>query len=520
MSKRLKLFLVCVIALSLILAGCGGSETVETGGDEVEDAGEKTVRTDLNFGLYGEPTSLDPHDAGDDCTRTLVYQIYDNLIREQPDNTLGPALAESWEFSDDGTEITFYLRDNVKFHNGDIMTADDVVFSLNKALESSFTSRVTTAIDSAEIIDEKTVLLKLKHSFGPIEQCLATANMGILNKKAYEADPEGYKRKPVGTGPYEFVEWKSGEEITLKAFEDYYKGAAPIKDVLIRFQSDPNTRVVSLEKGEIDFTIIVPVEDRTNIDNNPNLTLYPYDGTAVTCIRFNNKDKVFSNKKLRQAIAHAIDKEAIILGAEDGYASTLETPMTKAAFGWPENFKNREYDLDKAKELLAEAGYPDGLKCTITTSELEDYRKRAEIIQDLLKAIGIDAEIDSLEWGAYLDKTLTQRDYQITSLNMTVPYLDADHIYELFHSEMITKGRNFVLVENKELDNLLDRARESIDQEERKKLYADVAELWKEEVITIPLYVSDMAEAAHKDLKGIVPQRIITEYNLSYFYWD
>ena len=208
------------------------------------------------------------------------------------------------------------------------------------------------------------------------------------------------------------------------------------------------------------------------------------------------------------------------MGAEDGYAVPLETPMTKAAFGWPADFKNREYDLDKAKALLAEAGYPDGLKATITTSELEDYRKRAEILQDQFKAIGVEAEIDSLEWGAYIDRTLTQRDYQITSLNMTVPYLDADHIYELFHSEMITKGRNFVLVENEELDDLLDRARASIDQEERKELYAQIAELWKDEVITIPLYVSAMAEAAHKDLKGIVPDRIITEYNLSYFYWE
>ena len=140
--------------------------------------------------------------------------------------------------------------------------------------------------------------------------------------------------------------------------------------------------------------------------------------------------------------------------------------------------------------------------------------------QDQLKAIGIEADIDSLEWGAYIDATLNQRDYEITSLNMTVPYLDADHIYEMYHSTMIKHGRNFVLVENEELDDLLDRARQSIDQEERKELYREICELWKEEVITFPLYVSESAEAAHKDLKGITPTRVITEYNLSYFYWD
>ena len=372
MNKKSVLILSLLLIVIMVLSGCGG-------GDGAVDTDEPVVRDTLNFGLYGEPTTLDPHETGDDCSRTACYQIYDYLIREQPDNTLGPAMAESWEYSDDGTEITFKIREGVKFHNGDIMTAEDVAFSLNKAIASSFTSRVTTAMDYAEVIDDNRVLLKLKHSFGPIEQCLATAQMGIINKKAYEEDPEGYKRKPIGTGPYEFVEWKSGDEIRLKAFEDYYKGPAPIENVVIKIQPDPNTRVIALEKGETDFTIIVPVEDRVNIDENPNLTLYPYEGTAVTCIRFNNRDGIFADKKVRQAVAHAIDKEALILGVEDGYAFTLETPMTKAAFGWPEDFQNREYDIEKAKQLLAEAGYPDGFKTTITTSEIEDYRKRAEV---------------------------------------------------------------------------------------------------------------------------------------------
>ncbi|HHY10087.1 MAG TPA: ABC transporter substrate-binding protein [Firmicutes bacterium] len=474
----------------------------------------------LNYALAGEPTTLDPTKAADRFTRCAVYQIYDYLIEQLPDRTLVPGLAESWEYSEDGTEIIFHIRENVHFHNGDVLTAEDVAFSLNKAIESPFASRVTTAMDRAEVIDDRTVLLKLHHAFGPIEECLATAQMGIFSKKAYEEDPVKFERHPIATGPYKFVDWVRGSEIKLEAFEDYFRGPAAIKELVLKVMTDPTTCVIALERGEVDFIVQFPAEEIFNIEANPNLKYYPAESTGVVYLPLNNEHEIFCNKKVRQAIAHAVDKEIMILGVQDGRGTPLETPMAKAAFGWPAEFRNREYDPDKARRLLAEAGYPDGFETTIIATEVDDYKRRAEVLQDQLKRVGIDADIESLEWGAFLDVVLTQRDYGIATMSMTTPYLDADHIFELYHSTMVEAGRNFVLVRNEKLDNLLERGRLSIDQEERKQFYKEIAELWKEECFTVPLYTREEGVAAHKDLKGIVEGINLGEYNAYYFYWD
>lgn len=504
--KKVLSIVIGALILSMLLIGCGDSDGASGGKDS------------LNFGLPGEPTTLDPTKTGDEYSRTACYQIYDYLIKEQKDNTLGPGLAERWEYNDDKTELTFHLREDVKFHNGDIMTAEDVAFSLNTVIASDFATRVTSAMDSAEVLDENTVVLKLKHAFGPAEHVIATSQMGILNKKAYEADPEGYGRKPIGTGAYEFVEWNTGEDIKLKAFEDYWQGEAAIKDLTFRILPDANTRAISLETGETDFAININVADMPNIRDHEDLTLYENESTAVVYIAMNNEHEILSNKKVRQALAHVLNKEEMILGVLDGNGSPLETPMSKGAFGWPEDFKNREHDIEKAKELMVEAGYPDGFEMTFLTSELEDHRKRAEIFQDQAKEIGIDFTIESLEWGAYLETTYGA-DYAITSFSITTPYTDSDHIYELYHSDMFTKGRNFVRSNNPELDRLLDEGRTSVDPADREKIYRDICELWKEECFTVPILTAQVYKGGHKELKGVVPLTLIGEYNVYYFSW-
>lgn len=540
--KTIAMLLSFLLVFTILLTGCGTTDKGKDSKDpQDKDSVEKTdadeeVKTDeppadegkdetpkrdtLRVGIYAEPRTLDCPEANDEAARTAVYQIYDYLIREQPDNTLGPGLAESWEYSDDNMELIFHLREGVTFHNGDPMTAEDVVFSLNRAIESSFTSRVTSAMDSARIVDENTVVLRLKHPFGPAEQCVASAQMGILNKRVYEEDPEAYKRNPVGTGPYKFVDWNSGEDWTYEAFEDYYKGAPAIKRIEFKVLPDANTRVVALENNEVDFIFTAPPEEQDTIERHDDLVFYAFQTPMNSDLKFNNEDEHFSNKLVRQAVAHAVDRNAIILGALDGYGKPLHTPMTSAAFGWPEDFENREYNVEKAKQLLAEAGYPDGFTTTIsTTDSLELYRKTAEIFQAQLQAIGIQAEIEVFEWGAFLDKVLTRKEYSVCPMQMTIPYLDADHIFELSHSRMRTEGRNYILANNAELDELLEKGRNSTDPNEREQIYRDICELWKEECFTIPLNHAILGVAAHKDLKGIVPVTTIPEYNYSYYYW-
>lgn len=517
MNKKIIIFLSCLLVLTMLFTGCnaksGDVDSPVPGGD----AG--TAKDTLVYVLDGEPKTLDCSKTADQLAYTVVYQIHDYLIDRLPDGTLAPGLALNWEYSEDGKEITFHLRENVRFHNGEIMTAEDVAFSLNNAIKSPQTSRITSAMDSAKAIDENTVILTLKHSFGAIEYCIANAQMGIVNKKAYLEDSEGFERHPIGTGAYEFVEWKSGDEIRVKAYQDYYKDTAPIENIVFKIMLDKDTALMALEKGEVDFMFDIPKTGIKKVNDNSNLEYYVTNAASTCFVVLNNENEILSNKKVRQALAHAVDKESLILGAVEGYGTPAETPISTSAFGWPEDFQNREYDIEKAKKLLSEAGYPDGFKIEFTATETLNFKKPGEILQDQFKKIGVELEIKEVEFGIYLDDVISGNNYQMAVTEQSTAYPDADHIYSLYHSTMRNVGRNFVNVNLPELDKLLDKGRVSNDPVERKAIYKEVCELWKEECITIPTYSLQTDVAANKDLKGILAHSP-SVYKIYYYSWD
>lgn len=511
MNKRIISILSMILILSMLLTACGNGTVDEVKKSEESTGSETTgaevvtsTRDKLNFALIGEPATLDPSQATELIAYCVFHQTYDYLIDNRTDGTMVPGLAESWEYSADGSEITFHLREGVKFHNGDTMTAEDVAFTLNNAIASPITKGVTAVMKSAEVIDDNTVLLKLEHAFGPIEYCIASSQIGIVNKNLYEQDPVAYGRAPMGTGPYKFVEWKSGDQIVLERFDDYYKGPASIKDITFKIMTDSSTAVIALENGEIDIIDTPPKTDRLHLMDHPDIEYYETEIAATVFIAFNHDDELFSNPKLRQAIAHAVDKESMVIGAVEGAGTPLETPFPPSVFGWPEDFKNREYNLEKAKALMVEAGYPNGLNITIKTTESPTYFKPTEVLQDQLKQIGINAELQKMERGAYFDDLLAKRDYGMAVTASTTSYPDADTIYSTYHSKYIVEGRNYFNYDNKELDALLDEGKTSIDQKRRKEIYRDVCEIFKEDVVSIPLYTYMTPIAANKNLKGVM----------------
>lgn len=508
MKKKITMILSLVLVAALLLTACsGGSNGGSSGGSssgEVSGDGSGVVKDSLVYGIGSEPASLNPSVANDLVSYSVVHQIYNYLIEYKTDGTLVPGLAESWDLSEDGTELTFHLREGVKFHNGDVMTAEDVAFSLNNAIASPHTASISTAMDSAEVIDENTVLLKLKHPFGPVEYIVSHSQMAIVNKAEYEKNPDGYSQNPIGTGPYKFVEWKSGDQIKLTAFEDYYKGVADIKDVTVKIIIEPSTRTIALETGEIDILESPQASDRSTLIGNSNIRYHETEIASSVFVAFNNAEGRFADKKVRQAIAHAVDKESMILGAVDGLGTSLETPMTKDVFGWPEDFKNREYDPEKARQLLAEAGYPDGFSMQIKTMEGATYLKPTEVFQDQLREVGIEAEIITMERGAFLQDVNQNQQYEMCISALSVPYPDADYIYALFHGSLKGIGRNFFNADSPELNKMLDDARLSTDQEERKQIYKEIAEYFIEDPIMVPLYSYMTSVAANKDLNGVM----------------
>ena len=501
----------CLLILTFVLAGCGNNSNSTPGSDKGGSAPSNggVKREDLIFALAAEPTSLDPKGSNDTVSFRVMNQVFDTLVKTDSDGTIVPGLAEEWKVSEDNTEITFKIREGVKFHNGDVMTVDDVVYSVNEAIKSNFTKRTTNTMKEAVKIDDSTVKLILNQPYGPALKCMATISMGIVNKRAMEENPDGFARNPIGTGPYKFVEWKTGEKLVFERFDDYYRGAASIKDLTFKILTDQNTGVIALENGEVDVLETFPKSARKSLIENENISFYETESGLYYHISFNNEKGIFSNKKLRQAVSYAVDRESLIIGAFEGAAVPVECPIPPSCFGYVEDFKGNEFNPDKARELLAEAGYPDGLTVTMKTLESASYTIPTEIIQAQLREVGINAEIEIMERGAFLSEVYDENDYEISLVNIVVPVTDADFaVFGRLHSSMKGSGNNIQRCDIPELDELIMKGRSTQDEAERKEYYEQITEIVKEEAILIPLLTDMSAIAANKDLKGVEPSAV------------
>lgn len=487
-KKLSAIFLVSI----LIFTGCSSS-----GGNSSAEENH------LNFGLTGEPVSMDPSIGNEQNSWQVYYQIFDTLIFRENDGTYSPRLAEKWEMSEDGMELTFWLRDDVNFHNGEKFTAEDVKFTVERLLESPYTSDIVIGIKGAEIIDDYTIKIIMEHPYGAILDCIAEVNFSIVCKKAVEEDEEGYARNPVGTGPYKFSEWSTGEKIEVVAFDDYYRGRASIDGITFKIMNDTSTAAIALERGELDILPRVALTDKNSLTENEEIKWYETDLAGSTFVIFNYQKGPFSKREVRQAVGYAIDKEAMLQGASEGQGTVIQSILPPACFGYSEDFVGSEYDPEKAKALLAEAGYPNGFSAVLKTNEDPMYYKPAEILQGQLSQIGINLEIEKMERGAFFTDAYGGN-FEISVFNTTCPVPDADSILHFyFHSSQIEAGCNLGYVNNAEFDQILTKAQQSTDADERMELYNKANEIVRDDGICVPLYASKAAIAASKDLKGV-----------------
>jgi peptide/nickel transport system substrate-binding protein len=340
--------------------------------------------------------------------------------------------------------------------------------------------------------------------------------MSIVNKKAVETDPVGFERNPVGTGPYYFVDWKSGDKYVFESFKNYWRGEAEIRHLTFKILLDANASVIALENGEIDVLDAPPASERNRLVNNSEIQYHETEMSGSFYIALNNEIEPFNNPKVREAISYGVDKEALMIAAADGIGMILDCFPAKAAFGYPDDVKGNPYDIEQAKQLLAEAGYPEGFDCSIITDTDPKYYKPSEVLQDALRRIGINANLDVVDLSQILLRVRQERDYEITIDSTSAPYLDCNYIYGFFHGDQIGKGQNYFGCNNEELNKLLDRGRISQDSEERKEIYKRVCEIINEEAIAIPIYSGMQAVAANKNLKGVMPNTIARYYIYDY----
>lgn len=379
-------------------------------------------RTDLVLGMVLEPPHLDPTAGAAAAIDEVVYaNVFEGLTRIGPDGRVQNGLAENWIISDDGLTYTFELHDGVTFHDGTTLDAGDVVFSLDRARAEDSTNAqkaLFDAIESVEQMDELTVQVTLSKPAGDFLYNMGWGDAVIVAPESAETN----KENPVGTGPFKFSAWQKGSAVTLERNEDYWGEPAALERVEIRFIPDPAAATASLLAGDVHaFPNLPAPESMPQFDADPRFTVAIGSTEGETILSTNNGQPPFDDLRVRQAIAHAIDRQAIIDGAMFGLGTPIGTHFAPHHPAYVELVEVYPYDPERARELLAEAGHGDGISATIKLPPPSYARRGGEIIAAQLREVGIDLEIIPVEWAQWLEQVFTNKDYDLTIVSHTEP---------------------------------------------------------------------------------------------------
>lgn len=482
--KRSISSLALVLPLTLALA-CGGESDAPGGA-------RGNPQQDLVMAFSSSPTNLDARIGNDNASGRIFDLIYSGLVAVTKENTYAPDLAERWETPDDRTLI-FHLRPNIKFHDGRPVTAQDVKWTYDSLMAEDFSSAKKSgyaAVASIEAPDPRTVIFRLSEPNGGI---LANLNLGIVPQGA---DANVYKTKPIGAGPYRVTEFTTDERVVMESFDEWHLGTPNIKRVIARIIPDATTRVLELRRGSVNFEINnIPFDQIAGFENNDEFTILKEPGATYQYLAFNLKDPILAKKPVRQAIAHAIDRDRIIRDLLLGYGEKTESIFPTGHWARTEGLPSFDFDPARAKQLLDQAGHPDpdgdGPRARFTlsfkTSTDAEANQRAQIIQQMLKAVGIDMQIQSNEFGTFYED-IQKGNFQMFSLSRGgIP--DPDFYQVIFHSDSVPpEGQNRGYYINERVDQLIEQGRSTFDQETRKKAYDEIQRIVADELPYISLY--------------------------------
>lgn len=545
MKKRWSgVILALTLSMAVALSGCGGSNsgskgTEEKSTEEKEETSspKQSTQDTLIVGRGGDSASLDGSIVTDGESLKIAHQVFDSLLEYKEGTTeVQGSLAESWKVSDDGLKYTFKLRQGVKFHDGTDFNADAVVFNFTRwsnpkseykfegdsfdYYDSMFGPDGKRVIKEVKAIDPSTVEFTLNQPQAPFLQNLAMTSFGIASPTAIKEKKENFKNEPVGTGPFVFKEWKRNDSITLEKNASYWKEGLPkLNKVIVRSIPDNSARFNALQNGEIDLMEDLSPDDLATLESNPSLHKIERPANNVGYVGFNLKKKPLDNVKVRQALNHAVNKQAIIDAFFAGQAEPAVNPLPSSLWGYNDTVKDYEYDLEKAKQLLAEAGYPNGLPNELTfyampvsRPYMPDGKKVAEVIQADFEKIGVKVKIESPEWATYLDDAQAGEKDDIFMLGWTGDNGDPDNfLYTLLDKDAIPSN-NYSYYANDKLHELLIAAQKETDQAKRSELYKQAQEIIKADAPWIPLVHTTPLLAAKANLKGYVPAPTGTEY--------
>ncbi|WP_163970231.1 glutathione ABC transporter substrate-binding protein [Oceanobacillus halotolerans] len=515
LSKNFLLLAFFTISLSFLLVACASepdeeSSSTADNSSETEDKGGT-----LTIATVSDAVTLDPAGASDVPSYNVQYNIYETLVEQNDNMEPQPGLAESWEAIDD-TTWEFKLREGVTFHDGSEFNAEVVKMNIERILDpkvASPNSQLFEMVTDIKVVDDYTVQFIMEYPFAALPAHLAHNAGGMVSPKLIEEDyaamEEGedpgsaVNNHPVGTSYFQFEEWQPGQYVKLVKNEDYWGEPAFLDSVTFKVVPEDLTRIAELETGESHISNPLSPADIEQVEAMEGLSVTKQGSTGIDYMGFNFEKEPFDDQRVRQAISMAIDKEQILEGIYNGVGIPAKGPLAPSVFGYDETISGIEYDPEGAKELLAEAGFEDGFSATIWTN---DDRERIDIatnVQSQLSEIGLDIDIEILEWGAYLDE-IDNAQHDMFILGWSNSTGDGDQgLQPLFNSKNVGSSGNNSFIRNDEIDALLNEARKATNEEERLELYSEVQEKLVDLAPLIYLLHKEYLLGVRDEVKGL-----------------
>ena len=506
MKKKFLALVLLMTLLGTVLSGCGDGSAAET----------QKSRADTNELVVGIAQdlddSLDPHKTVKAGTREVMFNVFEGLMKPTPNGDLTPAIAESYEVSEDRMTYTFHLREGVQFHNGKTVTAEDVVYSIQRCAAATETGIVQveafSVIQDIKTPDDKTVAITISE---PSNEFISYMTTAIL-----PADYDKQDTAPVGTGPFKFVSRTAQDSVVLEKFDGYWGTPAQLDKVTLKIIENADSLMMSLQSGAIDLCAHLTSTQVAQLGENFDVA----EGTMnlVQALYLNNAEKPFDDVRVRQALCYAVDKQEIIDLAFDGYGSPIGSSMYPAFGKYFDDSLTNYYtkDVEKAKSLLAEAGYPGGFEMTITVpSNYKPHMDTAEVLVQQLAQIGVNATIEPIEWESWVSDVYAGRQFQSTVVGVDASTMTARALLERFTSDY---GKNFINYNNAEYDALFQQTLTAYDDAEQTALYKQMLANLTENAANV--YIQDLADlvAVRKGVEGVTfyPIYVLDLANLHY----
>lgn len=492
---RVRHFLALTIAL--LFVACGGGEKKAGGAAGAKDT--------LVIAWQSSPTNLDGRVGNDNASGRMFDLIYSGLIRITPDMNYAPDVAEKWEMPDDKT-IVFHLNPKAKFHNGQPVKASDVKWTYDSLMDPKFVTAKKSGyatVDHIEAPDDHTVIFKLKEPNGGLFDNLT---LGIIPTGA---DTNVYKTKPIGCGPYKVVNFTPDDRVEFEAFDQWHLGAPKIKHVIVRVIPDATTRVLELRRGTVNFEVNnIPFENVNEFEKNADFKVTKTPGSVWQYLQFNLHDPILAKLEVRQAIAYAIDRQKLARDAMRGFAVPTDTIFGQGHWARAEGLPAYPFDPNKANQLLDQAGYKNGpqgrFSLTFKTSNDAEALLRVQMMQQMLKQVGINVSIEQSEFGTFME-AIGKGNFQLYSLSRN-GVQDPDYLYNILYSKNTPpEGQNRGFYSNLHVDQLLLEGRGTFDRAKRKPVYDEVQKIVQQDLPYLSLYHQINAAVMRKNIDGYTP---------------